>query len=151
MKNQFCLHFPTMPKGTAQQKGYNRKTGKYFKKDNVANAEYEFKVSLIPHKPTKPSDKPIKLTVMFNFDTKTKKLWGLPKATRPDTDNYLKLFKDCMTDMGFWLDDSQVWDERVVKVYSEQASITVIYEETDVEEMSARNKAVGKAKKEGET
>ena len=151
MKNQFCLHFPTMPKGTAQQKGYNRKTGKYFKKNTVATAEYEFKVRLIQHKPTKPSNKPIKLTILFNFDVKDKKLWGLPKTTRPDTDNYLKLFKDCMTDMRFWLDDSQVWDERVVKVYSEQASITVIYEETDIEEMSTRNKAVGKAKKEGET
>ena len=153
MKNQFCLHFPTMPKGTAQQKGYNRKTGQYFKKAKLASAEYEFKVALIPYKPTTPSDKPIVLKIWFAFDTKDKKKWGQPKPTRPDTDNYLKLFKDCMTEMGFWLDDSQVWDERVVKTYSEKATIMVSYEETDVEEMSFKDKAIDKAikktKKEG--
>ena len=37
MKDQFYLHFPTMPKGTAQQKGYNRKTGRYFKKSIKIN------------------------------------------------------------------------------------------------------------------
>lgn len=159
MKDQFYLHFPTMPKGTAQQKGYNRKTGRYFKKSKLTNAEHEFKVALIPHRPLNPSDKPIKLTVLFAFDTKNKKLWGQPKPTRPDTDNYLKLFKDCMSadkdgKNGFWLDDAQVWDERVIKVYAESASIMVRWEETDVSEMLTKNvnvdKAIKKAQRETE-
>lgn len=154
MKDQFYLHFPTMPKGTAQQKGYNRKTGRYFKKKNVASAEHEFKLALIPHRPLNPSEKPIKLTVMFVFDTKNKRLWGHPKATRPDTDNYLKLFKDCMTDCGFWKDDAQVWDERIVKTYGESASIMVNWEETDVSEMLKKidnvDRAIKKAQKETE-
>lgn len=154
MKDQFYLHFPTMPKGTAQQKGYNRKTGRYFKKSKLTNAEHEFKVALIPHRPLNPSDKPIKLTVLFAFDTKNKKLWGQPKPTRPDTENYLKLFKDCMTDCGFWKDDAQVWDERIVKTYAESASIMVRWEETDVSGMLEKignvDKAIKKAQRETE-
>ena len=131
MKDQFYLHFPTMPKGTSQEKRVRVVNGKpvFFKKDNVASAEHEFKVALIPNRPLNPSDKPIKLTIGFAFDTKDKKLWGQPKPTRPDTDNYLKLFKDCMTDCGFWKDDAQVVDERVFKTYAENATIMVRWEE----------------------
>ena len=136
MSNGFILTFPTMPKGTAQQKGYNRKTGVYFKKGKIANAEREFRIALQPYVPDKPSDKPIKLFIWFCFDTKNKKLWGKVKPTRPDTDNYLKLFKDCMSagkdgKNGFWIDDAQVVDERVVKTYGQNASIFVSWEEVD--------------------
>lgn len=158
MKDQFYLHFPTMPKGTAQQKGFNRKTGRYFQKAKLVSAEQEFRVALLPYKPTTPSDKPISLTIHFYFDTKDKKKWGLPKATRPDTDNYLKLFKDCMSadkegKNGFWLDDAQVWDEHVIKTYAEKATIMVCYEETDTKDIlngiKAVDKAIKKTKKEG--
>lgn len=154
MNDHFYLHFRAMPKGTAQQKGYNRKTGRYFKKTKLSNAEQEFKLALLPYKPTKPSDKPIILKVDFFFDTKDKSKWGspnldiwIPKATRPDTDNYLKLFKDCMTEMGFWLDDSQVYDEHVRKFYAKDATIRVYWEEIDVKPMLDAIKAVDKANK----
>ena len=133
MGGLFFLNFPTMPKGTSQEKRIRIVNGKpvFFKKSNVASAEYEFKVALKPHAPDIPSDKPIKLTIWFCFDTKKKKLWKKPKPTRPDTDNYLKLFKDCMTDCGFWIDDAQVADERVIKTYSEKASIFVSWREIE--------------------
>ena len=135
MKDSFFLTFPTMPQGTAQQNGYNRKTGRYFKKSKLKNAEHEFKTALIPHRPLNPSDKPIKLVIWFVFDTKDKHKWGKVKPTRPDTDNYLKLFKDCMTagkdGRGFWIDDAQVVDEHVLKTYGEVAQIYVSWEETD--------------------
>lgn len=150
MRNQFYLHFETMPKGTSQQKGIRVTNGRahFYSKGNVAEAEAEFLSQLIPHAPKKPSDKPIKLTVWFAFDTKNKKKWGseLPpeeyldiyvkpwahfeyKPTRPDTDNYIKLFKDCMTKAGYWLDDAQVVDEHIVKTYAEKATIAVFWEE----------------------
>lgn len=148
MRDQFYLHFETMPKGTSQQKRLNRKTGVFFKSANVAEAEAAFLSQLIQHKPKKPSDKPIRLVVWFAFDTKNKKLWGgeIPpeeyldiyvkpwasftyKPTRPDTDNYIKLFKDCMTKAGYWLDDAQVVDEHIVKTYAEKATIAVFWEE----------------------
>ena len=133
MKDQFYLHFPTMPKGTSQEKRVRVIKGKpvffYPKGSNVATAEAEFLTALKPFRPKAPSDKPIKLTIWFAFDTRNKKLWGQPKPTRPDTDNYLKLFKDCMTTVGFWKDDAQVVDERVFKTYAEGATIMVRWEE----------------------
>lgn len=142
MRDQFYLHFDSMPKGTSQQKGYNRYTGSYYKKTNVARADTEFGIALKPHRPKKPSEKPIKLTVWFAFDTVNKKLWGKYvedeeepwkgfeyKPTRPDTDNYIKEFKDVMTKLGFWKDDAQVVDERIIKTYAEKATIMVRWEE----------------------
>ena len=139
-----------MPKATSQQKGVSFRGGKphFYEKGNVASAERAFLTELLPHRPKAPSDKPIRLTVWFAFDTKNKKLWGgeMPseeyldiyvkpwasftyKPTRPDTDNYLKLFKDCMTKSGFWLDDAQVVDEHIIKTYAEKATIMVRWEE----------------------
>ena len=131
MRDQFYLHFETMPKGTDQQKGVRIVKGKpyFYKKPNVEGAEYKFKAALNEHKPVRPCTRPVKLLVWFAFDTKNKKLWGQPKPTRPDTDNYLKLFKDCMTECGYWLDDAQVVDEHVFKTYAEKATIGVSYEE----------------------
>jgi Holliday junction resolvase RusA-like endonuclease len=138
MGGLFFLNFPTMPKGTSQEKRIRIVNGKpvFFKKESVASAEYLFRLALKPHIPETPSDKPIKLTIWFCFDTKKKKLWKKPKPTRPDTDNFLKLFKDCMTadkngKNGFWLDDAQVVDERVIKTYAEKASIFVSWKEID--------------------
>ena len=133
MNDQFTLCFDTMPKGTSQQKGVQIRNGKvhYYKKGNVAGAEAEFMAQLIPHRPKQPSDKPIALEVRFAFDTKDKKKWGAYKPTRPDTDNYIKLFKDCMTKAGYWLDDAQVVDEHIVKTYAERATIGVIWEEVN--------------------
>lgn len=131
MKDQFYLHFDTMPKGTSQQIRHNSKTGSYFKDKKLANAESEFIKALMPHAPVEPSDKPIKLSVYFYFDVKNKKLWGKPKDTRPDTENYLKLFKDCMSKCKWWNDDAQVVDEHIKKYYAEKATIFVFWEEME--------------------
>ena len=132
MKDQFILNFPDgMPEGTAQQKRITKtKSGKYvvYEKNSVKVTRNRLLAELLPHRPGKISEKPIRLIVFFAFDVKDKQKWGKYKTTRPDTDNCLKLLKDLMT--GLWYkDDSQVVDERVVKVYSEQASIMIKIEE----------------------
>lgn len=131
MKDQFFLHFDTMPKGTAQQKGVYVRNGKphFYTKEKVESARKLFITALLPHRPRKPSNKPIKLSVYFYFDVKSRDLWGKPKATKPDTDNYLKLVKDCMTAAGFWVDDAQVVDEHIQKYYAEKATIAIYWEE----------------------
>jgi len=131
MVNQFRLDFTELPKATSQEKGYNRYTGVHFKKANVLAAEKVFYLKLKPFAPAKPSDRPIKLSVWFGFGVKEKSKWGQYKTTRPDTDNYIKLFKDIMTQCGYWLDDSQVVDERVIKTYAECPFIWVKVEEVD--------------------
>ena len=130
MRDQFYLHFDTMPSGTAQQKGVRIVHGKpmFYEKAEVKTARQMFTLELKPHAPEKPSDKPIKLTVWFAFDTKNKKLWGQYKPTRPDTDNSLKLLKDCMSGL-FFKDDSQVVEETVIKTYAEKATIMIRWEE----------------------
>lgn len=131
MKGQFYLHFETMPEGTGQQKGVRVVNGRpyFYKKPSIETAEYKFKAALLPYKPKKPSTLPIKLSIWFYFDVKNKKLWGQPKPTRADVDNYLKVFLDCMTAVGFWKDDAQVVDVHVGKFYAEKASIAVSWAE----------------------
>lgn len=138
MKKQFYLYFDGgMPKGTAQQKGeaIRYKNGvpyiQHYKKDAVSAARELFTLKLKPNAPKVPTDKPVRLYVWFVFDHKDKKKWGEYKTTRPDCDNYVKELKDAMTDCGFWLDDAQVCDLRVVKTYGERASIVVNVEDLE--------------------
>ena len=133
MKDQFYLHFETMPKGTAQQKRYNGRTVHYFKSKTLVETEKIFHHALYPHRPKKPSELPVKVCLRFYFDVKDKKKWGLPKTTMPDVDNFCKAFLDQMTQCGFWEDDAQVYKLVAEKYYAEKAAITVIWEEvTDV-------------------
>lgn len=138
MTNEFYLHFEEgMPKGTAQQKGERVifKNGRpviiHYKKDTVTSARHAFMLKLKKYRPAEPSDKPIKLTVFLYFDVKNKRLWGKPKTTKPDNSNFIKEFEDAMTAVGFWRDDAQIYDLRVLKYYAEKATIVVRWEEVE--------------------
>ena len=136
MKGQFFMHFETMPKGTHQQRGVYVRNGKphFYEKAIVKEARNEFMRELLPNRPKAPAQGPIMLKVTFYFDVKNRSLWGKPKTTKPDTDNYLKLLKDCMTEAGFWTDDALVVDEHVKKYYAEKATIAVYWEEVKGDE-----------------
>ena len=143
MKNTFYLNFENgLPKGTAQQKGeairYKANGQPYiqhYKKAKISAARTEFIYKLKKHAPKVPTDKPVRLIVFLCFDIQDRKLWGKYKTRRPDVDGYLKEFMDAMTDCGFWKDDAQVADLRVVKTYGEKGSIVVTVE--DLEEPKA--------------
>lgn len=47
------------------------------------------------------------------------------KTTKPDTDNLIKLLKDCMTRTGFWKDDAQVASEVTEKFLAHRPGIYV--------------------------
>ena len=51
------------------------------------------------------------------------------KVTRPDTDNLIKLFKDCMTRTHYWQDDAQVCSEITEKFFGERPGIYVRVEQ----------------------
>ena len=143
MKNTFYLYFDNgLPKGTAQQKGeairYKANGQPYiqhYKKAKVSAMRTEFILRLKKYAPKFPTEKPVRLVVWFCFDIKDKKQWGKYKTTKPDCDNYIKELKDAMTDCGFWKDDAQVADLRVMKTYAEKGSIVVTVE--DLEEAKA--------------
>ena len=139
MANRFILHFETMPKGTAQQKGecirYKFVGDKrvpyvhHFKKASVSALRTELEWRLKQFKPKTPSERPVRLFLVLYFDIKDKSKWGKVKDTRPDCDNSAKELIDAMTDMGFWKDDALVADLHIKKYYSEKASIFVEWEE----------------------
>lgn len=47
------------------------------------------------------------------------------KETKPDTDNMIKMLKDCMTKVGFWKDDAQVASEVTEKFMAAYPGIYV--------------------------
>jgi Holliday junction resolvase RusA-like endonuclease len=133
MTKKMLLTFENgLPRTTSQQKGDAIRTNalgqKYihhYRKAKVQNFRTMVGYQLKRYAPAKPSEAPIRLTVFVGFDVKNAKLWGQYKTTRPDGDNYIKEIKDVMTRLGFWLDDAQVVDERIVRHYSEKGTITI--------------------------
>lgn len=125
-----------MPKGTAQMKGeavrYRRDGSAYiqhYRTDNVQNFRDSLILRMKRYAPKERMKGPIKLEIYVHSDTKTRSKWGKYKVTRPDCDNFVKEIQDVMTKLKFWKDDAQVVDLRVVKIYSEKASISISYEE----------------------
>ena len=143
MKNEFYLRFDQgLPRATAQMKGetikYKKINGKivpyidHYRKPSVQMLRNLLTYKMKRYKPDKPSEKPIRLTVILYFDVKSpKKLWGTYKTTKPDCDNYVKEIKDVMTDLGFWKDDNQVVDLHIIKYYAEKGTIFIRLEEIE--------------------
>lgn len=133
MTKKIILTFENgLPRTTAQQRGekIRRKANgqayiQHYRKPKVQALRTMLGYQLKRYAPAKPSEAPIRLTVFVGFDVKNEKLWGQYKTTRPDGDNYIKEIKDVMTRLGFWLDDAQVVDERIVRHYSEKGTITI--------------------------
>lgn len=76
---------------------------------------------LRPHAPKTPLEGPVFLSCTWFYSTKRRDRDGCWKTTKPDTDNAMKLFRDCMTLAGFWRDDAQVALERTAKVWAMKA------------------------------
>ena len=125
------LTMDQIPKGTAQQKRFDGRTKHYFKSARLQQTEDFYLNELRPYAPTAPITGAVSLSIDFDYFTPTKKRRGKWKITRPDVDNIAKLLIDCMTKLGFWLDDAQVARLVVNKRYSntEQAQITISWRE----------------------
>lgn len=148
MKNEFYLRFDQgLPRTTAQMKGetirYKNINGKiipyvdHYRKPSVQMLRNLLTLKMKRYKPDKPSEKPIRLTVILYFDVKQpRKLWGTYKTTKPDCDNYVKEIKDVMTDLGFWKDDNQVVDLHIIKYFAEKGTIFIRLEELENEPQS---------------
>ena len=90
---------------------------------------------LCKHKPYKPIEGAVELTVMWLFPKGKSHKHGEWRITKPDTDNLQKMLKDCMTRVGFWNDDAQVVSERVQKRWSaEPTGIYIEIRELEVTE-----------------
>lgn len=137
MELEFILHCEP-PKHTAQGSSTilkNFKTGKFFigKKanSNAIQAKNELMWLLMPHRPQKPLEGAIKLEIDIFYswrksETKKNREKGqMPVITKPDLDNWVKQFNDCLTRLSFWRDDAQVFDMHLTKFYSDMPMIRV--------------------------
>lgn len=99
------------PTRTAQQKGARVVHGRihFFEKKEVSQAKALLKDELLKFVPDESIKGPVRIDVTFAFGTKDKKkIRGEFRTTRPDLDNLFKGLADCLTDLGFWEDDSQI-------------------------------------------
>ena len=130
------IEWPPTTTAQTREVGVNKKTGKpyLYKPDQLLQAEINIRNSLARFRPETPiTNKPIRLTVkwLYPITNLKKHRHGEYKLTRPDTDNLQKLLKDCMTDLGFWVDDCLVCSEIVEKFWADTPGIYVRIEVMD--------------------
>lgn len=97
--------------------------------DSLKDAREKLTAHLAIFTPKAPMDGALRLVVKWCFPTCDPKRYNTYKPTRPDTDNLQKLFKDCMTKLGYWHDDAQVASDISEKFYAETPGIFVRVEE----------------------
>lgn len=101
---------------------------KFYEPPELLAARAKLMEHLSGHRPSEPYMSAVRLIVKWLFP-KGKHQNGEYRATKPDTDNLQKLFKDCMTAAGFWKDDALVASEVVEKFWADVPGIYVKIEE----------------------
>lgn len=91
----------------------------------LKDARSKFLSHLSLHKPAVPFSGPVQLVTCWLYLSSRTHPPMTYKTTRPDTDNMIKLFKDCMTEVGFWKDDAQVASELTEKFFHDIPGIYV--------------------------
>jgi Holliday junction resolvase RusA-like endonuclease len=111
-----------IPTATQQEHKVTVVNGKprFYEPAEVKAARQKYMSYLSGHVPATPIDGPIRLMVKFCFSGGQG--W---KTTKPDTDNMIKMMKDCMTRLGYWHDDAQVCSEIVEKFYDTHEGVYV--------------------------
>lgn len=115
------------PRITAQMKRVAVVSGKprFFDGPELADARAKLTAHLSAHRPETPLEGPVRLITRWCYATTKTNKNGQYKTTKPDTDNMIKLLKDCMTRCGFWQDDAQVASELTEKFWAVQPGIYV--------------------------
>ena len=117
---EFFLPMEKIPTTTHQQKSKREKwQADFYEPEELKNARAKFESLLARHVPPDKLKGPVRLTVKWCFPMIKGARTGQYKTTKPDTDNLQKLFKDCMTKLGFWKDDAEVASEIAEKFWSE--------------------------------
>lgn len=114
------------PTATAQEHKVDTRgvRPRFYDPPEVRDAREKLSANLAAHAPPEPLQGAVRLTVIWRFRASGKHPPG-PKTDKPDTDNLQKLLKDCMTRLGFWGDDAQVYSETAVKLYDDNPGIEV--------------------------
>jgi len=86
------------------------------------------------HTPKQKYTGALRLVTKWCFGITGKHHNGEYKITKPDTDNLVKLLKDCMTTCGYWTDDAIVASEIIEKFWAEIPGIYVRIEKLNQQE-----------------
>lgn len=111
------------PTTTAQQ--HKISNGKFYDPPELKAAKAKLRDHLIPHRPDKPFDGPLRLVVKWCFPITGKHHDGEYKYTKPDTDDLNKALKDIMEKLGFYVNDSRVASEIIEKFWAEIPGIYI--------------------------
>ena len=113
------------------KKKVNVRNGKpvFYEPVELQNARAKFESLLSRHVPPDKIQGAVRLTVKWCFPMVKGAHDGQYKTTKPDTDNLQKLFRDCMTKVGYWKDDAQVASEISEKFWAKIVGIYVRVEE----------------------
>jgi Holliday junction resolvase RusA-like endonuclease len=125
MKGLFTMIFDikiSPPTSTAQMKKVRIVNGHpvFYEPAKVKAAKQLLISALRLYKPDVPFTGAVQLTVIWLFPKGKSHKAGYWRTTRPDTDNLQKMLKDCMTKLGFWLDDALVVREIVEKRWADE-------------------------------
>lgn len=115
------------PTTTHQQKQVTVRNGKpvFYEPEDLKKARSKLMAHLGQHVPKEKIEGPVHFTVKWLFPITGSHTDGEYKATKPDLDNSNKLLQDCMTDLGFWVDDALVASELAQKFYAEKPGIFI--------------------------
>lgn len=110
MTTEFFVPLRKVPTTTHQQKQVRVVNNKpiFYEPDDLKAARVLLMAHMGKHVPEKKYTQPVRVTVKWCFGITGKHMNGEYKYTKPDIDNSQKLLFDCMTDLGFWKDDSLV-------------------------------------------
>lgn len=93
--------------------------GRVYKPSSVSNAEDDIRCWVMHRYKEDPLDGPLGLDVTYYRrrpkSVKKSKTWA---DTKPDTDNYTKLFKDALEGV-LWVNDARICDERYRKFHTD--------------------------------
>lgn len=124
---EFFIPMKKIPTVTHQQKKVRVIRGKpqFYEPDELKEARELFMELLAPYAPKEPMDGPLRLTTKWLFPKVKGTTNGQYKHTEPDTENLLKLPKDCMQELGFFVNDSRVASEITEKFWADTVGIYV--------------------------
>lgn len=124
---EFFIPMKKIPTVTHQQKKWTVRNGKpqSYEPEKLKETRAMFMELLAPYVPEEPMDGPLRLTTKWLFPKIKGTTNGQYKHTKPDTDNLVKLLKDCMERTGFYVNDSRVASEIIEKFWADTVGIYV--------------------------
>ena len=122
------------PKYTAQQRRWSVVNGRprTYPDKRAKHTREELAALLEPYKPDALYTGPLKMQVDLYYPYRKSDLRSpeakagipIPKVTRPDVDNSMKLLQDVMTGM-YYVDDSQIYSLNARKFYGPQPGLMI--------------------------